>query len=316
MKIEQGEQTLPDAVSGNWVNRFTPKSIRPLVRLARWDRPIGWWLLLWPCWWSITLAANSVELFPPNLWYLFLFLVGSIAMRGAGCTYNDIVDKNLDLQVERTQLRPIPSGQVSILKATSFLMMQAFIGLIVLLQFNFYTIILGLLSLLVVAIYPFMKRITNWPQFVLGLAFSWGALVGWTAVVGSLHISTWLLYFASVLWTIGYDTIYALQDKEDDSIIGIKSTALLFGKRTKLALIAFYSGCIILLAASFLLADSGIIALFGILVGSVHFGWQINTLDLADSSRCLRLFRSNRDFGWIIFAGLILDGIWNYVDLI
>ena len=234
-------QVVPDAVRGNWVDRYAPKNIRPFAQLARWDRPIGWWLLLWPCWWSVALATNSLEQISLNLWYLFLFLIGSIAMRGAGCTYNDIVDRNIDTQVERTKLRPIPSGQISTFRAIIFLVFQALVGLFVLVQFNLYTVVLGLCSLLVVAIYPFMKRITYWPQFILGLAFSWGALVGWTAVVGSLHISALLLYFAAVLWTIGYDTIYAQQDKEDDILIGIKSTALLFGNKAKFALSFFYS---------------------------------------------------------------------------
>ena len=310
MTNNTNEKTVPDAVSGSWVEKFAPSSVRPYARLARWDRPIGWWLLLWPCWWSVALATNSVEQFPPNLWYLFLFLVGSIAMRGAGCTYNDLVDKSIDSQVERTQLRPIPSGQVSTFSAIIFLLLQGIVGLIVLLQFNLFTVVLGFCSLLVVAIYPFMKRITHWPQFVLGLAFSWGALVGWTAVVGSLSIATWLLYLASVLWTIGYDTIYALQDKEDDIVIGIKSTALLFGNKSKIAIAVFYTSCIVLLATSFLFANSGYFTYFGLVIGSLHLGWQITRLDTADSKSCLRLFRSNRDFGWIIFIGLLLDGVF------
>ena len=305
-------QVVPDAVRGNWVDRYAPKNIRPFAQLARWDRPIGWWLLLWPCWWSVALATNSLEQISLNLWYLFLFLIGSIAMRGAGCTYNDIVDRNIDTQVERTKLRPIPSGQISTFRAIIFLVFQALVGLFVLVQFNLYTVVLGLCSLLVVAIYPFMKRITYWPQFILGLAFSWGALVGWTAVVGSLHISALLLYFAAVLWTIGYDTIYAQQDKEDDILIGIKSTALLFGNKAKFALSFFYSSCVILLATSFLLVSSGYLAFIGLLVGSLHLGWQIVNLNIEDSSNCLRIFRSNRDFGWIIFVGLVLEGVWRY----
>ena len=312
MTSELNGQVVPDAVSGNWVDRYAPKYIRPYAQLARWDRPIGWWLLLWPCWWSVALATNSLEQISPNLWYLILFLIGSIAMRGAGCTYNDIVDRNIDTQVERTKLRPIPSGQISTFRAIIFLVFQALVGFFVLVQFNLYTVVLGLCSLLVVAIYPFMKRITHWPQLVLGLAFSWGALVGWTAVVGSLNISALLLYFAAVFWTIGYDTIYAQQDKEDDSLIGIKSTALLFGDKTKFALAIFYSGCVILLATSFLLVGSGYLAFIGLLVGSLHLGWQIANLNIEDSSNCLRLFRSNRDFGWIIFVGLVLEGVWRY----
>src|SRR5207302_1479129 len=199
--------------------------------LARLDRPIGSWLLLLPCWWSVALAAVHAR-DEVNVGQLLLFFVGAFAMRGAGCTWNDIVDRDLDARVERTRSRPIPSGQVSVASAAAFLVLQALVGLAVLLQFNPFTIFVGLASLLVVAVYPFMKRITYWPQIVLGLAFSWGALMGWPAAFGRLDLPALLLYGGSIAWVIGYDTIYAHQDREDDALIGIKSTALLFGPRT------------------------------------------------------------------------------------
>src|SRR5690606_1265979 len=204
------------------------------------DRPIGWKLLLWPCWWSAALAASagaepgaSLASVLPSPWHLVLFLIGAIAMRGAGCTYNDLVDQDIDDKVERTRSRPLPSGQVTRLQAWAFLVTQALAGLAVLLQFNAFAVIVGIGSLLVVAIYPFAKRFTDWPQFFLGLAFSWGALMGWAAHFGSLNLAALLLYFGSILWVIGYDTIYAHQDKEDDALVGVRSTARLFAENTK-----------------------------------------------------------------------------------
>ena len=218
--------------TGNWVDNRAPAWARPYLRLARLDRPIGSWLLLLPCWWSAGLAAVAARA-PVNVWHVVLFFIGAFAMRGAGCTWNDIVDRDLDAKVERTRSRPIPSGQVSVQAAAAFLLLQALVGLAVLLQFNRFTILVGFASLAVVAIYPFMKRITYWPQIVLGLAFSWGALMGWPAVFGRLDLPVYLLYAGSIAWVIGYDTIYAHQDRDDDALIGIKSTALLFGDRTK-----------------------------------------------------------------------------------
>ena len=218
--------------TGNWVDKTAPPWSRPYLRLARLDRPIGSWLLLLPCWWSCALAAIAAHN-TPSVAQLALFFVGAFAMRGAGCTYNDIVDRDLDASVERTRSRPIPSGQVSVFSAGVCLVAQALIGLSVLLSFNVFTIGLGIASLVIVAVYPFMKRITYWPQIVLGLAFSWGALMGWAAVFARLDAPALLLYAGSIAWVIGYDTIYAHQDREDDALIGIKSTALLFGERTK-----------------------------------------------------------------------------------
>ena len=213
--------------TGNWVDTLAPGWLRPYLRLARLDRPIGSWLLLIPCWWSSALAAVAAHARAPSLIHIVLFFVGAFAMRGAGCTWNDIVDRNLDAAVERTRSRPIPSGQVSVLQAALFLVLLALIGLAVLMSFNGFTIALGIASLAIVAVYPFMKRITYWPQIVLGLAFSWGALMGWAAAFGSLALAPLLLYAGSIAWVIGYDTIYAHQDREDDALIGIKSTALL-----------------------------------------------------------------------------------------
>ena len=230
-----------------------PPFARPYLRLARLDRPIGSWLLLMPCWWSVGLAGMRTEQFP-SLWHIVLFFIGAFAMRGAGCTWNDLVDRDLDGTVERTRSRPIPSGQVTVAQATVFMLAQALVGLLVLLQFNRFTVITGLASLLVVAIYPFMKRITYWPQIVLGLAFSWGALMGWPAAFGRLDWPALVLYAGSISWVIGYDTIYAHQDREDDLLIGIKSTALLFGENTRPMLASFYAGAVVLIGVAGLMA--------------------------------------------------------------
>jgi len=306
-EAEMSTSKIPDAPKANWLDRFAPAWLVPYGRLARWDRPIGWWLLLWPCWWAAALAAIAAERPLPDVWHLALFLIGAIAMRGAGCTYNDLVDRDIDAKVERTRSRPVASGAVTPVRAMIFLALQALVGLVVLLQFNPFTILLGFASLLFVAAYPFMKRISDWPQFVLGLAFSWGALVGWTAVFGSLAWPPVLLYAAAIAWTIGYDTIYAHQDKEDDAIIGVRSTALLFGARTKPALTAFYALAMILMAAAFVLADAGPLAFAGLLAAAGHLGWQVVSLKIDDPDNCLARFRANRTTGWIIFTGLVAE---------
>jgi 4-hydroxybenzoate polyprenyltransferase len=294
--------------TGNWVDSFAPPAIRPYLRLARLDRPIGSWLLLLPCWWSVGLAAvharNGVD-----VWHLALFFIGAFAMRGAGCTWNDIVDRDLDARVERTRSRPIPSGQVTVAAAAAFLVLQALIGLAVLLQFNLFTIYVGFASLLVVVIYPFMKRITYWPQIVLGLAFSWGALMGWPAAFARLDPPALLLYAGSIAWVIGYDTIYAHQDREDDALIGIKSTALLFRERTKPMLAVFYALAVALIAWAGFSAGGGLIFALGLLVFAAHLVWQIARLDVDDPVNCLAVFKSNRDAGLILFAGLVLDAV-------
>ena len=307
--MAQGQdQTVADAVRGHWAYRWLPAAWRPYARMARLERPIGWWLLLWPCWWSSALATDAARQWP-NLWHLVLFLIGAVAMRGAGCTYNDIVDRDLDAQVERTRSRPIPSGRVSVRNAKIFLVAQALAGLLVLLQFNWFTVGLGVLSLATIAIYPFMKRITYWPQFFLGISFSWGALMGWAAVFGRLHWTPVALYLGAILWTIGYDTIYAHQDKEDDALIGVRSTARLFGDKTKQYLPLFYGGATILFTVAFFLTGVGIAAYAGLTLGALHLVWQTRRLDIDDPDNCLMLFRSNRDYGWIVFAGLVADGV-------
>jgi 4-hydroxybenzoate polyprenyltransferase len=298
-----------DAVRGHWVDTHAPDWLRPYARLARWERPIGWWLLLWPCWWSAALAAIAGGKAFPDPWHLALFLIGAVAMRGAGCTYNDLVDQEIDDKVARTRSRPLPSGQVSRLQAKVFLAAQALTGLAVLLQFNWFAVLLGIASLAVVAVYPFMKRVTNWPQLFLGLAFSWGALMGWAAAFGRLDWPAVALYAGGILWTIGYDTIYAHQDKEDDALVGVHSTARLFGDWTKPALAALYGGATALFALALFGADAGPAAFLGLALGLGHLVWQIVRLDIDDPDQCLKLFRSNTSYGWIVFAGLVLEAM-------
>jgi 4-hydroxybenzoate polyprenyltransferase len=292
---------------GNWVDTLAPVWSRPYLRLARLDRPIGSWLLLIPCWWSSALAAVAARAPAPSLAHIALFFVGAFAMRGAGCTWNDIVDRDLDAAVERTRSRPIPSGQVSVTQATLFLLLLALVGLAVLITFNGFTVALGIASLAIVAAYPFMKRITYWPQIVLGLAFSWGALMGWAAAFGSLAAPPLLLYAGSIAWVIGYDTIYAHQDREDDALIGIKSTALLFGERTKPMLALSYGLAVILLGAAGFTAGAGLVFALGLAAFAAHLAWQIVRLDIAAPDNCLAVFKSDRDAGLILFVGLLLD---------
>jgi 4-hydroxybenzoate polyprenyltransferase len=292
--------------TGNWVDGLAPAWARPYLRLARLDRPIGSWLLLMPCWWSAGLAAIGAGA-NVNLWHVVLFFIGAFAMRGAGCTWNDIVDRDLDARVERTRSRPIPSGQVSVASAAAFLVLQALVGLAVLLQFNRFTVAVGFASLAVVAVYPFMKRITYWPQIVLGLAFSWGALMGWPATFARLDAPAFLLYAGAICWVIGYDTIYAHQDREDDALIGIKSTALLFRERTKPMLALFYALAVLFIALAGWSAGAGIVFSLGLLAFAAHLCWQIRRLDIDDPVNCLVVFKSNRDAGLILFAGLVID---------
>ena len=299
--------TVADARPDNWVDRWAPVAAQPYLRLARADRPIGVWLLLWPCWWSVALAAVATGDFAPNPWFLLLFAIGSWVMRAAGCTYNDIVDKDYDARVARTRARPIPSGQITLREAWLFLACLALTGLMVLLQFNSQTIILGFASLGLVAVYPFMKRITHWPQAVLGLAFSWGALMGWCAVYASLSLPPLLLYAGAVIWTIGYDTIYAHQDKEDDALLGLKSSALRLGRATRPWLGVFYGATWLLIFSAGLTAGCGMAFTLVMLCGAIHLAWQVYTLDVNDPANCLSRFRSNRDFGLIVFLALIIE---------
>jgi 4-hydroxybenzoate polyprenyltransferase len=295
--------------TGNWVDTLAPAVTRPYLRLARFDRPIGSWLLLLPCWWSLGLAGIRADHLP-SPWHVVLFFVGAFAMRGAGCTWNDLADRELDGKVERTRSRPIPSRQVTVAQATVFMLAQALAGLLVLLQFNRYTIFTGLASLAVVVIYPFMKRVTYWPQIFLGLAFSWGALMGWPAMCARLDWPALVLYVGAISWVIGYDTIYAHQDREDDLLVGIKSTALLFGETTRPMLASFYAGAVLLIGAAGLMAGGGLIFLLGVIAFAAHLSWQVVRLDINDPAHCLRLFKSNRDAGLILFAAMLLEAVF------
>lgn len=313
-------ERVADAPSQNWVYRTLPRALWPYAQLARWDRPIGWWLLLWPCWWSAALAPQwasptAVHTGLPSLWHLALFMVGAIAMRGAGCTYNDLVDEKIDNMVARTRSRPLPSGRVTRRQAKIFLVLQVLVGFVVLIQFNLFAILLGILSLGIVAVYPFLKRVTDWPQLGLGFAFSWGALMGWAGYWGELTLAALALYAGSILWTIGYDTIYAHQDREDDALVGVRSTARLFGRRTKTALVFLYGGALICFLAACLLTGNGGAgpawpAYVGLAVGAIQMGWQIRVLDIDDPDQCLSLFKSNTSFGWIVFSGLVASALW------
>ncbi|GJE17545.1 4-hydroxybenzoate octaprenyltransferase [Methylobacterium marchantiae] len=306
----ESDGRVADAVAGHWVDRLAPRGVRPYLRLARIDRPIGWWLLLLPCWWSSALAALASHARFPDPAHLLLFLVGAIAMRGAGSTYNDIADRDLDAQVERTRSRPLPSGQVRTRSAALFLVAQALVGLAVLLQFNRTAILVGMASLVPVAIYPFMKRVMSMPQAVLGLAFSWGALMGWVAVFGELAEPALLLYLGTVAWVVGYDTIYAVQDIEDDEIAGIRSSARLFGRGLKPAIGLCYAVSAVAIALAAFLAGAGPLGALGIILFAAHLGWQVHRLRPGDGRGALRLFRSNRDAGLILFAGLAADALW------
>jgi 4-hydroxybenzoate polyprenyltransferase len=295
--------------TGNWVDTFAPPSTRPYLRLARLDRPIGSWLLLMPCWWSLGIAGVRADHLP-RLWYVILFFIGAFAMRGAGCTWNDLVDRDLDRMVERTRSRPIPSGQVSVAQASAFMVVQGLVGFLVLVQFNRFTVVTGIVSLLTAAVYPFMKRITYWPQIFLGLAFSWGALMGWPAMFGRLDAPAFVLYAGSIAWVIGYDTIYAHQDRDDDSLIGIKSTALLFGERTRPMLAGFYATAVVLIGIAGWMSGGGLIFTLGLIAFAAHLAWQVMRLDINDPAHCLMLFKSNRDAGLILFAALLLEAVF------
>lgn len=297
-----------DAPPQSWVDVYPPARWRPYLRLARADRPIGNWLLFWPCAFAAVLATTQGVGAWTTLWHLILFFIGSAVMRGAGCTYNDIVDRDIDAKVARTAGRPIPSGQIGLAAAIAFLIAQLLAGLIVLLQFNAFTIWLGLASLIPVAVYPFMKRITRWPQAFLGLAFNWGALVGWSAATGGLGLAPLLLYLGCWAWTMGYDTIYAHQDKEDDALVGVGSTALALGDWTKPALWTFYAATAALWLAAGWVSGLGWPFYAGLALAALHFAWQILSVRLDDATSCLVTFRSNRDLGAIV-ATAILAGV-------
>lgn len=302
-----------DAPPDNWVDRYAPPATRPWLRLSRADRPIGTWLLLIPCFWGLALAIAAdpagARLF--DLWVLIGCTLGSAVMRGAGCTWNDITDREYDAAVARTRSRPIPSGQVSVKGALLWLVAQSAIGGAVLLTFPPAAILWGLIALLPVAVYPFAKRFTWWPQAFLGIAFNWGAPVAWTAHAASLGLPAILLWLGGLFWTLFYDTIYAHQDKEDDALIGVKSTARLFGDHGTRRWLAVFAGLTVLtLAAAVLVAlptgGARQLALSGVAVFGLHMLWQLARLDTRDPALCLRLFRTNRDAG-LAFA-LFLAG--------
>ncbi len=296
-----------DAERGNWVDRYFPESLKPFARLARWDRPTPLLLLFWPCAFSLAMAAMANPARGFNWGSALLMLVGSLVMRGAGCTLNDIVDSRLDAQVERTRSRPLPSGSVTARQAALFLGAQLLVGFVILCQFNWTTIGLGVLSLVLIGIYPFMKRVTWWPQFFLGLAFSWGALLGWASETGSLSLAPLVLYAGSILWVIGYDTIYALQDIEDDALIGIKSTARLFGSKVKPMVALFYAGAVLCWLAAGQMTGGGGIFVPLLLVPLLILGWQVVTLDPARPASALARFRANHWVGLALAAAFFFQ---------
>ena len=310
MQTGSGKPDIPvaDAPRGNWVDAFAPDWLKPFARLARWDRPIGFWLLFWPCAFSLALAAMADAARGFNWSSALLMFLGAMLMRGAGCTFNDIVDTDIDRKVERTRARPIPSGLVTREYAAGFLSIQLLFGFWVLIQFNLYAILLGAASLVLVAIYPFMKRITWWPQLFLGLAFSWGALLGWATEFGGLSLPPLLLYAACILWTIGYDTIYALQDVEDDALIGVKSTARLFGRRTRMLVTLFYLAAFPLWMLSGWLAGGRTTFLLASLPAGAILTWQAWTLDGQAPGNALKRFKANHWVGLTLTLAMLAEG--------
>ena len=298
---EKYNNSLTDIPHDDWINDYAHKYIQPYLRLVRADRPIGFWLLVLPCWWSTALATSAW----PDLKYFLLFAIGALAMRGAGCIINDIVDRKFDAQVARTFNRPIASGEISVFKALVFLGLLLGFGLIVLLQFNSFTIYLGASSIILIVLYPFMKRFTYWPQLFLGFTFNWGALLGWAAVTENISAPAVGLYLAGVFWTLGYDTIYAHQDKKDDILVGVKSTALKFGKSTSKWLIGFYTSSLFLFLLAGILANLNWPFYLSLIIGSLHMVWQINSVNITDPKNCLSRFKSNRNFGLIVLVGII-----------
>ena len=296
-----------DATRLNWVDAYCPEWTRPWLRLSRADRPIGTWLLLIPCLWTIALASNAYGWAWWDIWLIVGSTVGAFLMRGAGCTWNDYTDRDIDAQVDRTRSRPIPSGQVTPAGALGWGIIQACIAALILFTFNWLAIGLGILSLGLVAIYPFAKRFTWWSQIFLGLAFNWGALLLWAAKVDGLGLAPFALYFAGIAWTLHYDTIYAHQDTEDDALIGVKSTALLFYEDTPRMLWMFTGITATFALSAVLMAGGGWLGIFGVAAMVIHMAWQTLALDMEDSDQCLMLFRSNRTAGLFLLTGLVLD---------
>ncbi|MEO0328906.1 MAG: 4-hydroxybenzoate octaprenyltransferase [Pseudomonadota bacterium] len=318
------DRKVADALKNSWVYHL-PKRLWAYAQLARWERPIGWQLLMWPCWWSATLALDVhmresqgsaammtalFEFLPLFVLQLLLFTLGAIAMRGAGCTYNDLVDQDIDRKVARTRSRPLPSGRADVRHAWLFLVLQSLVGLGVLIalsQSHIFTFWLGVASLVTVAIYPFMKRITWWPQLFLGLAFSWGALMGWSVMFGEISITSICLYLGSICWVIAYDTIYAFQDIEDDALVGVKSTARLFEGNTRIALTGFYAAALLLWAAALFTAGAGLLAFLGLVAVAAHLTWQVTSFETGQPEKCLKLFKSNNILGMLFFTALALS---------
>lgn len=300
-----------DIRAGDWIDRHAPAALRPYFRLARVDRPIGAWLLLIPCWWGLALATVSVLGPDPlvSLWYGSLFAVGAFVMRAAGCAWNDILDREFDGRVARTATRPIPSGAIGVRQALAFLGLMLLVGLAVLLAFNGFTILLAISSLILVALYPLMKRITYWPQAFLGITFNWGVLVGWAAVTGGLQAPAFWLYAAAICWTIGYDTIYAHQDKDDDAMIGLKSTALKFGDRTRPILFLFYGLTVALTVVAFRSAALHWAGYVFLAAAALHLGYQAATVKFDDPHSCLATFKSNTRTGLYVLAAIIAGGV-------
>ena len=295
-----------DILSGDWIDRFLPVRFRPFARLMRLDRPIGSWLLLLPCWWSLALASEEGI----SLWFMFLFVVGAVVMRGAGCAINDMWDRELDKTVERTKTRPIASGALALQSALIFTAFLLLIGFILLLQFNTLTIWLGVSSLILVVLYPLAKRVTWFPQFVLGLAFNWGALLGWAAVRGELALPAFLLYVAGIFWTLAYDTIYAHQDTSGDRLFGVKSLALRLGDKSQLWIAGFFDLCFLSLILAGWFAGLHVGFYVGLCVAFLHALWQLLSWHQKEPSSSLEKFRSNRDFGLIILAAILMGKIF------
>lgn len=294
------DESASDIPVNGWVARWMPSALHPYIRLARLDRPIGTWLLLFPCWWAIAMAWQGVQ----DLWLFAAFGIGAMVMRGAGCTFNDIVDRDLDAQVARTRNRPLPSGQVTVRSAVLFLIFQLACGLSILLMLNPFAIAVGVASLVLVFTYPLMKRVTFWPQFFLGLTFNWGALLGWAAVRGEIALPAILLYAGGLFWTLGYDTIYAHQDRRDDPDAGVKSSARALGLGSKPWLYAFYGIATVLFAAAGF-ADGFALPFFvGLTLGALQLCWQVRDVDINDPVDCLAKFKSNRLFAWLFLAGI------------
>ncbi|MDO1559361.1 4-hydroxybenzoate octaprenyltransferase [Brevundimonas sp. 2R-24] len=304
------QSPLPDAAPANWVDAYAPEPLKPWLKLGRFDRPIGIWLLLLPGWQGVALAKSYADL-PMTArywWFLFAFLVGAALMRAAGCAYNDIVDRDIDAKVARTAGRPIPSGQLSVAHAWEMVIGFSLLALLVLLSLTKAAILLGVASLLLVAVYPFMKRITWWPQAWLGLTFNWGALMGFAAVLDGLGWPAALLYLGGVFWTLGYDTIYALQDIEDDALVGVKSSARRLGGRAAQGVMIFYVLAVASVVGAGVLAGLHWAFYVGVALYAAHLIWQVRRLRLDDPALALKLFKSNAWAGLILLAALFAGG--------